>query len=114
MKTIIAGSRGISDILIIHEAVKESKFKITEVVSGTAYGVDRTGEYWADVNKVPIKRFPALWEDYGKSAGYRRNLLMADYAEAAVIVWDGRSKGTAHMIKIAKEKGLQTFVKIIN
>jgi len=36
---------------------------------------------------------------------------MADYADALVAFWDGKSKGTMHMINIAKKKGIQ--VKII-
>jgi glycerophosphoryl diester phosphodiesterase len=35
---------------------------------------------------------------------------MGDYADALVAVWDGSSRGTAHMIKYAKEKGLKVHV----
>jgi hypothetical protein len=35
---------------------------------------------------------------------------MADYAEVLIACWDGTSKGTKHMIDIAREKGLKVFV----
>ena len=47
MKVIIAGSRGVEDYALVEEAVKQSGFDITEVVSGTARGVDLLGEHWA-------------------------------------------------------------------
>ena len=89
MKTIIAGSRGITDIKLVGKAVKESGFAITEVVSGTARGVDQLGEQWARNNHVPIRRFPAKWDTFGKSAGYRRNEEMADYADSLIALWEG-------------------------
>lgn len=46
MRTIIAGSRSITDYALIQKAVSESGFEITEVVSGGAIGVDRLGERW--------------------------------------------------------------------
>ena len=110
MKTIIAGSRGIKDYLIVEQAIKESGFKITEVVSGGANGVDKLGVKWAERHGIPVKHFPANWDKHGKAAGPIRNAEMAKYANAAVIVWDGESRGTANMIEEAKTKGLQGFV----
>jgi hypothetical protein len=50
---------------------------------------------------------PALWDQFGKSAGFRRNVEMAEYADALVLVWDGKSRGSGHMLRIAQERGLQ-------
>ena len=55
--------------------------------------------------------FPADWDLEGKSAGFKRNVKMAEYADALVAFWDGESKGTKHMIEIAKEKGLDIRIK---
>ena len=98
MKVIIAGSRKGFVARNVFEAIEESNFVITEVVSGCARGVDRDGEYWAKLNNIPVKLFPADWESHGKSAGYLRNLEMAEYADALIAVWDGKSKGTFNMI----------------
>ncbi len=84
--------------------------QITEVVSGTARGADLAGETWAIMDDVPIKRFPADWDTYGKRAGYLRNEQMAEYADALVAVWDGVSRGTNHMIEAAKVAGLKVSI----
>lgn len=111
MHTIIAGSRSITDYEIVKQAIVDSGFTITEVVSGCANGVDQLGEQWAEEHGIPIKRFPADWNKYGRSAGYKRNAQMAAYAEALVAVWDCRSRGTRNMLDLARQRGLAVFVK---
>lgn len=103
MKVIIAGSREGFVARNTFEAVEESKFLITEVVSGGAKGVDQHGEYYAAVNILPVKKFPADWKAFGKAAGVIRNKQMAKYADALVAVWDGQSKGTKHMIDTMRQ-----------
>lgn len=110
MKTIIAGSRGITDFDTIKQAIKESEFEITEIVSGTARGVDQLGEKYGRINNINISKFPAKWDLYGRSAGYKRNAEMAEYADALIAVWDGESKGTKHMIELAEGVGLRLFI----
>lgn len=112
MKCVICGSREITDYAIVKQAIEESGFEVTEVVSGTARGVDRLGERWAEENNVPITRMPADWS-LGRSAGYLRNKDMVEYVgvEGAVIaVWNG-SSGTAHTINLANERKVKLFVK---
>ena len=110
MRVVIAGSRGITDYSVVCDAVRESGFEITEEVSGGAYGVDSLGERWAREHRIPCKVFPADWKTYGRSAGYRRNEQMADYADAVIAVWDGSSRGTKHMIDIANRLNLKVFL----
>jgi YspA, cpYpsA-related SLOG family len=109
MKTIIAGSRDGVTLKDMNDAIAFSNFHITEVVSGTARGVDRWGEAWAKSTGVPVKRFPANWS-IGRQAGMVRNVEMALYANALIAVWDGESNGTRHMIEVAKRNGLKVFV----
>lgn len=112
MKTIIAGSRDIIDFELVKQAVTESGFEITEVVSGGARGVDRLGERWGVENNVPIKQFIPDWDANPKTAGFIRNGEMAEYGEALIAVTNG-SRGTANMISQAEKKGLKVFVKEI-
>lgn len=109
MRVIIAGSRGITDYNLVKFAIKRSGFDITEVVSGTARGVDSLGEKWAQEFGKSVKQFPAEWDTYGRGAGYIRNEEMARYADALIAIWDGTSKGTKHMIDEAVKKGLSVF-----
>jgi hypothetical protein len=118
MRTIIAGSRpkywpaNFDYIAEINLAVAASKFVITEVVSGRAAGFDQWGETWAEGVGIPWKPFPADWDRFGNSAGYKRNKQMAEYAQAAVIIWDGSSRGTGHMIDLAKLHNLKLYVHL--
>ena len=116
MKVIIAGGRDIDDFNLVKEAVKESGFEITEVVSGKAPGADKLGERWAEESGIPVKEFPADWELHGKSAGPIRNVQMAKCTGsegALILVWNGQSRGSANMLKNAKAYGLKIFQKIV-
>lgn len=110
MKTIIAGSRSVTDRRLIAEAVAQSGFVVAEVVSGTARGVDQMGEEWARNVGISVKRFPANWELQGKAAGFIRNLAMRDYADALIAIRDGSSRGTRHMIEAMRAAGKPVFV----
>lgn len=110
MKTIVAGTRGVSALSVVEAAIALSDFEITELVSGGCRGVDQLAEMWAVASNIPIKRFPADWKSYGKAAGPIRNQQMAEYGDALIAVWDGASKGTADMIRRAKAKGLRCYV----
>lgn len=113
MKTIIAGSRTAESYADLLKAIAVIAWVPTQVISGTARGADRLGERWALENNVPIRRFPADWNKHGKKAGYLRNAEMLKHADALIALWDGQSKGTAHMINIAREQGLTVFVQHI-
>ncbi len=117
MKIIIAGSRTITDYDIVDRAVFQALFSwkklytdITEVFSGCARGVDILGEQWTVKYGKQLLLYPADWNKYGKKAGYLRNEKMAKHADGLVAIWDGKSKGTKHMINIAKKKGLKVYV----
>lgn len=110
MKVIIAGSRSIHELSDITEGVKLSGFNITEEITGDASGADWLGELWAKQNNIPIKHFPANWNLHGKAAGPIRNQEMGDYCDAAVIIWDGISKGSKSMISIMKKLGKPFYV----
>ena len=85
-------------------------FMPSVVISGTANGADKLGEEWASIGNIPIERYPADWATYGKRAGYVRNAEMAEVADCLVACWDGESKGTGHMIEIAKKKGMPVHI----
>ena len=112
VKTIIAGSRTITDRSVVEAAIKASGFLISHIVSGGASaGADRIAIDIAKDRHLGLTVMPADWEKYGRSAGFKRNQKMAECGAVALIaVWDGESRGTAHMIKTAKSNGLAVFV----
>lgn len=123
MKVIVAGSRDFFNYEVVCDAIEKSGFEITELVSGNAKGVDTLGERWAFETDTPVRLFPARWKElnqpgavvkenkYGKynaNAGFFRNGLMADYADALIAV-DTGTGGTGNMIKQMKELGKPVF-----
>jgi hypothetical protein len=111
MRTIIAGSRTITNYDDFLRAIAAAPWKPTAVISGAARGADALGERWARENNIPLLRMPADWNKHGNRAGFVRNIEMAARAEALIAVWDGRSRGTAHMIETAQNRGLRIFVR---
>lgn len=115
-KVIVAGSRGFNDYRLLREncnsALREKKKTHNIIiVSGHAKGADAFGEKYAKDEGFDLEIFPADWKKFGKAAGFRRNEQMAEFADALIAFWDGKSHGTKHMIDIATEKGIK--VKVI-
>lgn len=104
MKLIIAGSRTVHpDNVAINGAISDAfgaatLLRISEIVSGGANGADACGEHYAKAHGLAIKQFPANWDKHGKAAGKLRNREMADYADAALVFWDGMSSGSCDMV----------------
>lgn len=102
-KVIVAGGRDFTDYALLQSTLLHllSKQSDIEIDSGAANGADYLAIQFAAQHNIPVKKFPANWNLHGKSASYRRNLLMAGYADACVCFWDGKSKGTANMIRLS-------------
>ena len=113
MKVIIAGSRTITDPLELEKAIKDSGFNIDLVISGGASEVDHLGIDWANVHGVPTKVFLPDWKTYSKAAGPIRNGIMADNADALIICWDGKSRGSASMIEKASARNLKMYIHLV-
>lgn len=115
MKIIVAGSRSITSRRVVSEAIEKSgwRFELTELVCGGAPGVDTVAHDLCFDCYIPIRMYLADWKTYPRGAGRHRNLAMAQYADALVAVWDGKSPGTKHMIETARRMGLQVYVEIV-
>jgi hypothetical protein len=111
MRTIIAGSRTISptademDLIIA-----ESGINVTSVLCGGARGVDKAGAEWGRGQGIAVQYFLAEWKLKGRKAGILRNVEMAKNADALIAIWDGKSRGTKHMIDTAREAGIKVMV----
>lgn len=137
MRVIIAGGRDFNNYnllveqssnIILNIAGRNTEKKYTvegfeyiepvdknyEIVCGKARGADTLGEQFGKEYGFKIKYFPANWDLYGKSAGYKRNEQMALYAKedngVLIAFWDQKSKGTKHMIDLVNKHGLKVFV----
>lgn len=112
---IVAGGRDFNSYTTAFREISKlvsnelSGFSV-HIVSGTARGADSLGSLVAQEMGLPVLEFPAQWNLYGKSAGYRRNVEMAEASQGLLAFWDGQSRGTNHMINIARERGLSVRV----
>jgi hypothetical protein len=114
-RVIIAGGRNFNDYPLLKTTVDKLLENITDeitVLCGQAKGADTLGEQYAKEKGYAISYYPADWERYGKIAGYLRNAQMAQNADALVAFWDGKSRGTKHMIGLAIEYGLKVRIKL--
>jgi uncharacterized phage-like protein YoqJ len=113
MRVIIAGCRTFTDYRDLHELVRGSgiRKKIKLIITGGAKGADELGKEYAKINEIDHFEYLPEWEKYGRSAGPIRNKKMIEAADGLLAIWDGSSKGTAHIISEARKKGI--FVKIL-
>lgn len=122
LRVIIAGSRDFNDYNLLKREVlniiknDNRPKKYVKVISGGARGADTLGERFANEMELEITRFIPDWDRLGKRAGYVRNAEMAKFAAedgnygVLIAFWDGKSKGTKHMIDLAEKYGLEVHV----
>ncbi len=107
---LVAGSRTFKNYELLKTKMDYYLKNYSDVciVSGGAYGADTLAIVYAKEKGYPYKIFPAQWNTYGKSAGYKRNIEMhkfiAQYPKrGCVCFWDGKSKGTQHNFELCKK-----------
>lgn len=108
-RVIIAGSRNFNGYPLLRAKMDYYLMNIDEeieIVSGGASGADSLGEKYAKERGYKLTIMNANWDLFGRSAGYIRNEEMAKYADACVVFWDGKSRGTKHMIDLANKEGI--------
>ena len=110
MNIIVAGSRTFTNYKFLEETLNKYITPNDTIISGMARGADRRGVVYAHTYNIPVKCFPAKWDLYGKSAGYKRNIEMANNADMLIAFWDGTSKGTKHMINIMHEQNKKVII----
>jgi ribonucleotide reductase alpha subunit len=113
MKVIIAGGRDFDDYDLLKQKCNNILQNQDEVIiiSGGAKGADSLGERYGKEKGYNVEVFSPKWNEYGKKAGPIRNQEMATNSNALIAFWDGKSKGTKHMIDTATDEGL--LVRII-
>jgi hypothetical protein len=115
-RLIIAGSRNITvspKDLFAQLDLARLFWPVTHIVSGCARGADRLGEHYARSRNLSVDQFPADWDTFGKSAGPRRNKQMLEHSDGLFAIWDGKSRGTQHMINITRTAGKPVRIYVI-
>ena len=109
MKVLVCGGRDFADWKSLQRTLEglHSSRPISLLISGGASGADDLAARWGHFAKLPVCVFPANWKHLGKSAGPTRNRQMLDLGKPDLVVAFDGGFGTAHMVRIAKEAGVE-------
>lgn len=124
LTVLVTGSRRWVDAHRMEEAMRHfvpstENLRVV-LVHGAAQGADTMSEHVARrVGWSAVRRFPADWERFGKSAGFVRNADMLAHAKPDLVLgfkssteFDPalRRGGTEHMLRLAAEANVVTYI----
>lgn len=116
MRVLVCGDRNWTDYDLIREHLDGLGAGPHTVIDGMARGADSLGNraamiLWPTINHL---RYPAQWQRYGRGAGPVRNqqMLTEGRPDLVLAFHDDleHSKGTAHMVRIARKAGVSVRV----
>lgn len=102
IKLAVVGSRTFDEYNFLESTL--DWFDISRIISGGAKGADALAAKYAANRNISLKEIKPNWNLYGKSAGYKRNVLIVDDCDELVAFWDGISRGTKHSIDIITDQ----------
>lgn len=112
MRILFCGDRNWSNYKVICDVM--AYFKPDLVIEGEAQGADILAAEAAEYFDIPVLRFPADWEKYGKAAGPIRNTQMLEEGKPDFVVAFHNdvqhSKGTLNMVNQARKQNIKVFV----
>lgn len=111
MRVLVCGGRNFSNQKLLNDVLfsLDEAHHIDVIIEGNARGADRLAGFWARKHKIDNLKFPADWNKHGRAAGPIRNQQMLDEGKPDLVVAFPGGKGTAHMVKIAKEAGVEVI-----
>lgn len=118
MKVLVCGGRDYSDREVVYAHLDGLLAKVVEagdrltVIHGHARGADELADDWAREKiasyvRVSIHGFRADWTKHGRAAGPIRNQRMLDEGKPDLVVAFPGGKGTADMVRRAREAGVE-------
>ena len=82
----------------------------TKIITGGANGIDRSAREYAHKHHILIEEILPAYDLYGKNAPLIRNDIIIQRSSAVFVFWDGKSRGSAYVIK--KCKKLNVFCRV--
>lgn len=127
MKVAIVGSRSITNREWVHfhldmnlcdwatRTIDDVLDQWPTIMSGGAKGVDTIVEEWAKAEGLDFIKFKPYHMidsgvEYEPRFFFTRNKQLVDQADRVVCFWDGKSNGTADVIRYAKKVGKPLLV----
>jgi hypothetical protein len=118
VKILVTGDRKWRDAVLVFKVMQDLDPYINrlKLVHGDAAGADTIADVCGQLLGYEILRYPADWNQYGKSAGPIRNRQMLDENPDIDLVLAfhddlDHSKGTQDMVTEAKRRGIQVEVR---
>ncbi len=108
---LVCGGREFEDADAVFGALMcaaEERGQPAMLIHGGYRGVDLLAAEWARENGVHSAEVLALWDEYGKAAGPKRNAAMLLLRPDLVIAFPGRV-GTADMVRKAVAAGVEVL-----
>lgn len=117
-KVLVCGGRDFADKDAFFEAMDklQSRFGFATVIHSGARGADALAGLWARERGIDVRTYPAQWNKYGRSAGFRRNEDMLRRAKPDYVFAFPGGARTAHMVQISRDAGINvlTYWEISN
>ena len=116
MNILVCGARDWTDGIGIHSVLAALKDALDDVwiIEGEARGADRLAGASALVLGLPVFPYPARWAQEGPAAGPIRNqrMLTEGKPDRVYAFHDNLmlSKGTRHMVGIARKAGIPVWL----
>ena len=107
MRVLVCGGRDYDDVDNVYKVLDDIDQVITCIISGHANGADSIGEMYANERNFKLDIYPADWNTHGRAAGPIRNKQMLDEGKPDLVVAFPGGRGTANMIKQAKQHGIE-------
>lgn len=112
-RVIVCGGRDYDDQWAVQQAMETVLDLAGDhrplIVHGGASGADALAAAWARHLDLPEAHFAALWGQYGRAAGPRRNAEMLAVVEPDLVVAFPGGAGTANMIRQAHAAGVRVW-----
>jgi hypothetical protein len=110
----VVGSRTLRDARVVGRVLSRlgniplfDRAKTVQFICGMADGADTLGQQWAESRHYKTYHYPPDYEAYKKAAPFKRNIEMAVVTDILIAFWDGKSRGTQHMLNICQDFGLR-------
>lgn len=119
MRLLVCGSRDFNERQEFVENILNALITFDEqdatIIEGGAAGADSYASEYAHAYRFDHERYTADWQKYGHAAGLIRNQRMLEEGKPDLVVAFvnkplAESRGTAHMVRIAREAGVRTIV----
>ena len=112
MKILVCGDRHWSNVSSIERELQKFSGDVI-IIHGAARGADSIAGNVAKGLGFKVEAYPAKWDKLGIAAGPIRNVQMLEEGKPDLVLAFhpdlNKSRGTSHMVKIARKAGVKVF-----